>query len=114
MLELIIEHRDKRWLADLLASYSRPRPQLELRDFFRGLNAQEVLSSIRAISAERSPHHMLAINEAAAAIPLVRDLRAAAERAMAAGEEATARMFMTEVIVFVSLFRLAEDLGYEW
>ena len=53
-------------------------------------------------------------SEAAAAIPLVADLREISEIFEARGDERQASETSYAAMVLVSLFRLAEDMGYEW
>lgn len=98
-----------------LQAHSKPRPSLELRDFFAALSPELHLSHITAYLA--TPDHagkLATINEASRAIPLIRHLTNRAEALAAAGDQEAAQTFAAMFAVLVAVYRVAEDMGYEW
>jgi death on curing protein len=118
VLEIIEAHRDKQWLSDKLSQNSRARSSMELRDFFASIDIARVHEFLAACTANLSSPATGELNqsaeEAAAHIPAVRDLFVAS-KAFYEGGNATAGANMgNQAMLLLALFRIAEDMGYEW
>ncbi len=102
-------------LAEWLERNSRPRPSIELRDFFDAVSVEQVASLIEAWLASPGEHERVAsVEEAASVIPLIGDLREISSMLHQRGDERQASETEYAAMVLVALFRIAEDLGYEW
>jgi len=116
---MISEHRDKAWFAEKLASASRARPSLELRDFFASLKyaaVHEVLSAGLVDSDETRAHaeRIITMIEAAKAIPAINEANLGAVAATADGRLDNASRLHSQTHLLTAMFRIAEDMGYEW
>jgi len=88
---------------------------LELRDFFRSLNLEDVQHlAISIAESGREPELNATLRESSAAIPLVAQLSAAVQEMRDAGETERQRVLQGQLILLMAIFRLAEDKGYHW
>lgn len=106
---------DKAELARWFESACRPRPSFELRDFFAMLDVDRLSDTIEAAAAtERVSELEASLEEAGGAMPLIAVFREGAAQARAEGNEELARHLDMDAAMFASLYRIAEDMGYEW
>jgi death-on-curing protein len=118
MLEMIAEHRDKSWLAERLAAGSRARPSLELRDFFSSLDTAVHFAQIQALSRSinvaSSSETNATIDEACAAMPILKHLLERVHQLEEEGNTQASNLLKSQSLLLIDLFRIAEDVGYEW
>jgi death-on-curing protein len=115
LLDMIEQRHDKAWLADQLQLLSRARPALELRDFFRHFDYETARTHI--ISTHQGGNQAevdATVLEATSSLPIVRDLHALLVRHQEQGKEIEAQRVLTALVLFIAMFRVAEDMGYEW
>ncbi len=115
MLELIESRRDKQWLASRIAEVSRSRPSIELRDFFAladPIKFHQFILSIQATPADAELDQTA--REAAAVMPSLSVLLNAAAHYNEHGEHERAQAQIQTAMAFIAIFRVAEELGYEW
>jgi death-on-curing protein len=106
---------DKAAIESWLDARSHPRPTIELRDFFAMVNLDVISQAIDSAVASARPEEVVAsLNESEAAIPLIKSLRAGADEALARGDHALASHWEMDAAMFAALYRIAEDMGYEW
>lgn len=114
LLALIENALTKQDFATWTADRCVPRPEFELRDFLRELTG-DAFQQWYADALNSGRAGMLASNlEAERVLPIIADLTAKATKYLAAQDEPAAHTALTQLGVFIALFRLAEDLGYEW
>jgi death-on-curing protein len=115
ILELIEQHRTKQWLADRLVAHSRARVSFELRDFFAAITYEADMDALRSLAASgRSVEFDAALVDATATMPALGDL---VNKLVTHLDDENEAMFIqvgTQIIVYLRLYRLAEDMGYEW
>jgi hypothetical protein len=88
---------------------------LELRDFFRALDFEQLQSLAAAIAESgREPELGATLRESAAAIPMINQVSREVNERKAAGDTENARVFQGQLILLMAIFRLAEDQGYRW
>ncbi|MGD9688294.1 MAG: type II toxin-antitoxin system death-on-curing family toxin [Phycisphaerales bacterium] len=114
ILALISGEVDKAGFAQWLKDRSRPRPSLELRDFFAQLRGTDMRSWLKAAGAQSQQEIDATVAEAQEVIPLVRSLLAASIEAAQAGDEPSAARLKSQAMTLISIYRLAEDMGYDW
>ncbi len=115
VLKLIEGTLDKQGFAVWLESHCAPRVSFELRDFFAMLGPEQHYSHLQAVTAKKDLEGLLAtIGEAGDAIPLIQHLVKRALQLEAEGKQDQSRMFASMYALLVSIFRVAEDMGYEW
>lgn len=96
-------------ITDWLQQHARLRASFELRDFFSSVDGQRFLDAMKATAAGHNQTEFDAsLDEAAAAIPLLHDLRE-----QAGNQEGLARN-AAQIALLMHLYRIAEDMGYEW
>jgi hypothetical protein len=117
ILELIAASMDKASFANWLAANCRARVSMELRDFMQAITLELLIDTAETFHVDRgaTPDSLGAtVNEAATAIPLVRDLfRACCEMWDTAGEQERVSA-IDNLKTLTALYRIAEDMGYEW
>lgn len=114
MLELIAEHRDKRWLADRLRAHSKPMPSLELRDFFGMINYEALAAKFASVAAGPINERVASTLEAAKSAPCINEANIGAMHAEKRGDSQSAEVLRQHAVLLTALYRLAEDMGYEW
>lgn len=106
---------NKRQLENWLAQHSRPRPTLELRDFFvRCSLADSFRVAASAHASGSNSEAEQTVSEAALAIPMIRELEQLAEHWKREGNQQAAASCTYAAILLTSFYRIAEDMGYEW
>lgn len=100
--------------AEWLESACRPRPSIELRNFFRNLNYQALASTFAGVSAGSVEERVATILEASRAIPGIAEANNGALHAEELGDTQSAAILRTQGQLLTALYRIAEDMGYEW
>lgn len=106
---------DKEALTEWLRVNSHEKPSMELRDFFRAFNwhvSQELAAAAFASGSE--PEADQTIREAASAIPCIEELDRVAHERFAEGDKEACNALLQQKIMLVTIYRIAEDMGYEW
>ncbi len=114
MLEFIESRLGKTWLADRLSGCCRPRPSLELRDFFQSMDVMKLKVLRDAVTQGREAEILASIEEAHGGISLLGELAAVRQSARLDGKTAEADAAGGQIALLVLLYRIAEDMGYEW
>jgi death-on-curing protein len=115
MLEMIVERRDKLWLALRVSERCRPRIAFELRDFFTRTRLADIGKVADSIAASGSESEIRATEaEAYEAIPLLEEIDNAIAIHHARGNEQAIPTLWHQQVFIITLYRLAEDMGYEW
>ncbi len=116
IVEIATDISEKQAITAWLKVNSRRRPCLELRTFFRSIDAHAYGEMIKAMQQGKSYDEIrTSIAEAAEAMPIVGQLVAALNQMTPTAENESEWIPpLTEAILFASLYRIAEDMGYEW
>lgn len=114
VLELVEGRLDKTTFAERLERHCRARPTLELRDFFQAITPDAEFAHIEAFSASTPSEATATIREEEPAIPILAHYRDRFDDLTRKGDHPSAQLFMVRSSVLVALYRLAEDMGYEW
>jgi len=115
ILDLVSGVLDKEGFAAWLRANCRERPSFELRDFMAQCSLLRMRDLAAAIVASGSqPEVDATSNEAAQAIPLIAELEGHADACTERGDERLAHGLRQASAVLVTMYRLAEDMGYEW
>lgn len=106
---------DKQGLADWIGTNCRPRPSLELRDFFSLLSPTDVHEMAgRVIASGSEAEAQATMDEAFLAIEVARAYHEQAQHAKATGDDRAYTSWNAMTVLLVAIYRLAEDMGYEW
>ena len=121
IVDLVTDKLDKTDFAAWLCQNTKARASVELRDFFAMLSLDQVRTMAQSVVASRSEDEANATtNEAGGAIPLIVELESKANeiRNLPEGHEerdlTQAQGLDYASVVLTSLYRIAEDMGYEW
>lgn len=110
----------KESLTEWVASHCREKPRLELREFFAQVTFELLSEQMQAFSLSNSNEAIQSsVNEAKVAIPaLARIDQVAEEQVRTPAESKEQResqlMFQSMSILLGAIYRIAEDMGYEW
>jgi death-on-curing protein len=114
ILDLVSGGLDKDGFADWLRANCREKPRLELRDFFALLRPEDLKQADRGLDVSAPVERDATFQETADAIPVAWLLLAYRDAAEATGLKEHALVFQGQVQLLMTLYRLAEDMGYEW
>lgn len=114
VLQLVEGSVTREEFATWLENNSHPRPSLELRDFFASLDYRVLGSMFGAIAAGPMQERLATILEAGVNIPAIHAANVGATAADAGGDTASATLLRQHAILLTAIFRIAEDMGYEW
>jgi death-on-curing protein len=114
MLDVAQGTKSKDEIAKWLLSNSRARVCLELRDFFQRLDYTTLANLFGGIAAGNKPEQVATIVEAAIAIPAISQANIGAVAAEESGDWASAQVLRQHSMLLTAIYRIAEDLGYEW
>ena len=106
--------KSKDELAKWLLKNSRARVSLELREFFQRLDYTTLASLFGGIAAGNKPEQVATIVEAGNAIPAISQANLGAVASEANGDTASAQVLRQHSMLLTAIYRIAEDLGYEW
>jgi death-on-curing protein len=105
----------KQAMTEWVRSNVHPKRPMELRTFFRQFDLAAARNVADAVVASgRQAEADATLDEAAEAIPCIRDLLTAEKALREAGQEANADRVAYAIIVLAAVYRAAEDMGYEW
>lgn len=114
MLLMVEGALDKAGCAVWLETHCRTRPCLELRDFFAVFTPAFDFSFVEASAAGGGTELMASCEDAGRAIPVITHLVQRSEELRVQGDDLAAVAMASRALVLVAIFRLAEDMGYEW
>lgn len=118
ILDLVAGALSREGYAQWLQDNCRPRPSMELRDFFSAVqlhSIQEQYEAVLAGTRSGAPTELMATHlEGADAIPLCMDYLRAARDCLDAGDHEGFAEFCRLFSFLAALYRIAEDMGYEW
>jgi hypothetical protein len=114
LLTMIESHRDKAWLADRLMNLCKPRSSFELRDLFAVLDHGEHYAHIVAFNQGSAEEKQASVTEAGRVMPVLPHLYLRAQHCDETNNREAASIFFAQVALLVAIYRIAEDLGYEW
>jgi death on curing protein len=115
ILALVTDQWDKPQMEQWLREHCIERRSFELRDFFVMADGAKYRALLESMRAGRDTEVMASINEAAGVIPiaeeLVRLLNSVPDDERGGD---VARAALNDLVLLAALYRLAEDMGYEW
>lgn len=116
ILSLAAGQMDKPALTEWLRSHCREKPAMELRVFFESLDLVRVRGMVESMrAADRFEELQSSIAEAGLAIPYVMEMvRALNDMQGTQHEQAGVREILNDILLLTALYRIAEDMGYEW
>ena len=118
ILQMAAGSLDKLAFTDWARKQMHEKPKMELRDFFEKVDGEKIIQVMEAIASSSGPTAGNEINrtweEAMAAIPAIAMLEHLAKQARAKGNEQAAMYWYDRLYVLIALYRIAEDMGYEW
>jgi death-on-curing protein len=101
-------------LATWIMQRVRPRPSFELREFLQRLDYATLASVFGGIAAGQTPEQVATIVEAGHAIPAITQANVGALAAEEGGDVASAQVLRQHGMLLTAIYRIAEDMGYEW
>ncbi len=101
-------------LAAWIQSACRPRPTVELRDFLRNLDYARLATTFASIAAGPVEERVQTMMEAGVSVPAVHQATLGALAAETAGDVVSAGILRQHAMLLTALYRIAEDMGYEW
>ncbi len=118
VLDIVANKIDKAGFAEWMQTVSSGRPSLELREFFSRLRFEIFAPAFEAIfpdpSTKRLEEFAATRSEASDAIPVVLDLLKQVVAAQRKEDTVRQAVNLGSTVTLMTLFRLAEDMGYEW
>jgi death on curing protein len=114
VVEVSTHLKSKDELADWLSCNVRPRATFELRDFFRRLDYRTLETVFSGIAAGNSPEQIATILEAGNGIPAISEANMGALAAEDSGDHPSAQVLRQHAMLLTAIYRIAEDMGYEW
>ncbi len=114
VLEVAQSSKSKQEIADWLLRNTRARVRLELRDFFHRLDYTTLATVFGAIAAGKTPEQVATIVEAGHGIPAISQANIGALAAEEGGDSASAKVLRQHAMLLTAIYRIAEDMGYEW
>lgn len=116
----LVENRiDKAEIAAWLEQNCRQRPSLELRDYFSVLSFSKVREFVRSVVISGDERELAATRgEACVAVPVIAEFLAALDDLrsgpLTPEQEGNLKLLEGNVMLLIALYRIAEDMGYEW
>lgn len=93
----------------------KPKKRLDMRDFFARFNDAAFIGQIESmVNAGSQAEVNQTTREAAQAIPLLKNVLEQKRQAAAAGDGEREKLWLGASIQLIAIYRLAEDMGYEW
>jgi death on curing protein len=114
VLEVAQASKSKVEVAEWLLRNSKARMRLELRDFFHRLEYGTLEEIFESIAAGITPEQVATIIEAGNAIPAIAQANIGAVAAEEASDVQSARALRQHAMLLTAIYRIAEDMGYEW
>ena len=110
---------DKQDFTDWLRKHAHEKPRLDLREFFAKLSYQDIAGFLDASLVHDRPEQSQkerfdTIVEAARAIPAINEANVGAMHEEQAGNHDTAAILRAQSALLTAIYRIAQDMGYEW
>jgi len=110
---------DKMAFAKWAAKHMHEKPHMELRDFFATVDYARLSSYFESSllgHTEEEAHdaRTRSILEAMDSIPAIREAAIGAQAAESKGDSQSAEILRQHVQLMTALYRIAEEMGYEW
>ncbi len=114
ILKLAAGEMDKEAFTGWARRHIHQKPSMELREFFRRLDWDQIISTAGAVTLGDSEVEAQATSyEAKSAIPLIDHLDSEAMK-WKSFDEVRYAYFNSMAVLLTSIHRVAEDMGYEW
>jgi len=119
ILQLAAGALDKPAFTTWARTQMHEEPRLELRDFFAALRYQSIAEFISAGLVHDDPERAHqerfdTMTEAAKAIPAINEANLGAVKAESEGNATAKAHLNAQSILLTAIYRIAEDMGYEW
>jgi death on curing protein len=114
VLAVVTGSLSKELLEAWIQAHVRPRPTLELRDFFSTIRYKQLAESFSALADGPQHERVASILEASGPIPAINEGNIGAVAAEQAGHAENAAILRHHTLLLTVLYRVAEDRGYEW
>lgn len=115
ILRLAAGESDKAAFTEWARRHMHEKPRIELREFMLSLSPEALKHHFAAVSSTPSLTEIEAtIEEACRNIPCIGVLRHTVKTAVDAGDLESARVLELHATLLTALYRIAEDMGYEW
>lgn len=118
MLKIAKGEMKKNEIAAWLESNSRERPRIELRDFFSAISEEQFLAAFNLLSPDApgsgQESVVVTLDECRDAISFTELLANLLVHATETGNEADRLNALISLKTIGALYRIAEDMGYEW
>lgn len=119
ILQLAAGSLSKVPLTEWLQRHCHEKPRMELREFFVRVNYQQVAGILSAGLVDDDPgrahaERIVTMQEVAQAIPAINQANLDALAAQIEGRHDVAARLHAQSHLLTALYRIAEDMGYEW
>lgn len=114
MIEVAQSKKSKSDIELWLCENVKPRSSLEMREFFQKLNYSNLESVFHGIAVGPIQERVATILEAGQAIPAIIEANVGAANAEETGDAESAHALRQHSMLLTAIYRIAEDLGYEW
>lgn len=115
ILRLAAGEADKAEFTQWARQQMREKPKMELREFFQRLTWEQVREMSASVVAAGSENEAKATSrEAALSIPIIAILEELAQANKSSADEIAYSYFNSMSVLLTAMFRIAEDMGYEW
>jgi death-on-curing protein len=115
MVALAAGTLSKEQLTDWARRSCHAKRPLELRQFFRSIDPERLDQVLQSIALGSGDVELTATTtEASAVMPLLDPLTRRAAAALADGKRDTGHLYYGHALMLIGLYRIAEDMGYEW
>lgn len=118
VLNLAAGTLDKASLTTWLKSHCHEKPQIELREFFARLDFTSMIQTSNRLTSHAPgatyEEWLASVKEASKAMPALRGLRGYLDIACESGTQQERDQLIGKCQLLLTLYRLAEDMGYEW
>lgn len=101
-------------LVEWTLAHARSRPSQELRDFFAAVDCATLANTFSGIAAGPIDEKVATILEAGHVIPAIHAANIGSLRAEEGGDSVSAAILRHHSMLLTALYRIAEDMGYEW
>jgi len=114
ILQLAAGTLDKPAFTEWARKHMHEKPKMELREFFQRLTPQHLQELDAAFRQSPGSEHKTTFHEAETAIPLMGFIDSLGTNAEAEGKRDTANTLRGQWQLLIAIYRIAEDMGYEW
>lgn len=105
---------DKAGLAEWIEANVNARSSMELREFFARVDYQVLATTFQGLNAGPPEERFATIREAERVIPSITAANIGAMRAEEVGNQEVVTILRQHSMLLTALYRIAEDMGYEW